>query len=579
MHDDACVRDEHCGTSLFSRSYRKLEHGGPTGFDWQQGQLRSRDQCGQICSHTIPQLRLHRARSLEPDRQGVLDGGVHGEEGVGYDFESGQSLGLHFSGAEAGNPADLHLGKRRYFAEAADNKSKARVGANCEAFDRAAESVVEEDLVDDEGEVVLGAEGLEAVTLGAGRSVAGWVVGVDQDDGSGSRGDAAFQFCKVDPPAEVGKERVGGEKNVIEVREEVEERIAGLGGEDGVAGVAEQAEEEAVGLAGAGGEHDVCGVDLRAVAQGITRDGCAGAQDAARVRVVPESGRLGEWGEQVGGIVEAADGWVGNCQVPHRKAAGATVADGTREVAFTRIPGGTGGKVVRHSSSVRSLYNRTVPDQPSSAPVAAVLFDYGVVLSGPPDPAAWARMQQITELSEGPFSAAYWAPRHDYDRGFLTGREFWRASARHAGIALTDVQLSELLDADNELWTQRNEPMIAWAARLQAAHTPTGILSNLGDAMTEGVLERQPWLAEFDVLVWSHVLKTAKPDPAIYRHAAEKLMLSPDRILFIDDRRDNYVAALDAGMQAVFYTTQPAFEVEMSERGWQALWSSGRLAK
>ena len=220
-------------------------------------------------------------------------------------------------------------------------------------------------------------------------------------------------------------------------------------------------------------------------------------------------------------------------------------------------------------------YNEPVPDR-SPAPIKAVLFDYGVVLSGPPDPAAWARMREITGLPEAEFHAAYWAPRHDYDRGFHTGRDYWLTAGQHAGLDLTDAQIAGLIDADNALWTQVNQPMVDWALRLQAAGTPTGVLSNLGDAMTEGVLARQPWLAGFDYLLWSHTLKLAKPEPEIYRHAALGLGFAPANILFIDDRAGNVAGGLASKMQAILYTTQSAFEEEMQSRGLGRLWQSGR---
>jgi len=210
-------------------------------------------------------------------------------------------------------------------------------------------------------------------------------------------------------------------------------------------------------------------------------------------------------------------------------------------------------------------------------PIAAVLFDYGVVLSGPPDPAAWARMLAITGLPDAKFRPAYWAPRHDYDRGFHTGPDYWRTAGHLAGLELTPDQVAALIDADNALWTQVNQPMVDWALRLQSAATPTGILSNLGDEMAAGVLARQPWLTGFDHLLWSHTLKLAKPEPAIYRHAAEGLGFAPENILFIDDREDNVAGGIAAGMQVILYTTQQAFEAEMESCGLADLWRAGRL--
>ena len=210
-----------------------------------------------------------------------------------------------------------------------------------------------------------------------------------------------------------------------------------------------------------------------------------------------------------------------------------------------------------------------------TAPVTAVLFDYGLVLSGLPHPGAWAKMLAITGLDETAFHAAYWAHRHDYDRGVHTGPGYWRAAGQHGGVTLTDAQVEALIAADNELWTQSNQPMIDFALRLQAAGTRTGILSNLGDSMMHGVLAAMPWLAGFDFLLWSHTLGLAKPEPAIYLRAAEGLRKSPAEILFIDDREENIAGGMAAGMQTIRYTSQAEFEREMEARGWGELYRTG----
>ena len=209
--------------------------------------------------------------------------------------------------------------------------------------------------------------------------------------------------------------------------------------------------------------------------------------------------------------------------------------------------------------------------------IEAVLFDYGLVLTGPPDPAAWARMREVTQLDEPAFHSAYWAPRHDYDRGAHTGAEYFRAAGLHAGLTLDPGQIAALLEADTQLWTQPNQPMIDFAARLQRAGTRTGILSNLGDEMTAGALARLPWLAQFDHCVWSHALGLAKPDPTIYAAAISGLRTAPDKILFIDDREDNLAGAKAAGLQTIRYLAHDAFVAEMQARGLGPLWTTGRV--
>jgi len=210
--------------------------------------------------------------------------------------------------------------------------------------------------------------------------------------------------------------------------------------------------------------------------------------------------------------------------------------------------------------------------------ISAVLFDYGMVLSGPAEPRAWARMLQITGLDEERFRAGYWAPRHEYDRGTYTGAEYWLQAGRHAGVELSAAQVAELIDADTALWTDVNRPMVDWAARLQKAGTRTGILSNLGDEMMLGVLDKMKWLEEFDHRVFSHTLKMAKPEVAIYRVAAEGLGVAPRQILFIDDRAENCEGGRAAGMQVIQYGEHDTFVLELERRGWGELWWTGRCA-
>lgn len=211
----------------------------------------------------------------------------------------------------------------------------------------------------------------------------------------------------------------------------------------------------------------------------------------------------------------------------------------------------------------------TAPSTHTSPAVQAVLFDYGLVLTGPAHPPAWERMKGLLQAEEEAFHAAYWRHRLDYDNGALTGRAYWQNVAEDLHTPQAD--LGGLLDADTNLWTQPNQPMIEWAASLQAAGVRTGILSNLGDALEVGVRERCPWLNAFHHLTFSHRLRTAKPDPAIYRHAATGLDLPPAHILFIDDREDNIAGALAAGMQAIRYLDHPSFVKSMHAAGFDWL--------
>ncbi|HEX9201999.1 MAG TPA: HAD family phosphatase [Acidobacteriaceae bacterium] len=219
--------------------------------------------------------------------------------------------------------------------------------------------------------------------------------------------------------------------------------------------------------------------------------------------------------------------------------------------------------------------NHTSAAASPASRINVVLFDYGMVLSAPPDPVAWAKMCSITGLDDDRLHASYWEFRHDYDRGALTGLAYWHAVAAHAGITLDDAQITALFLIDVDLWTQPNLPMVEWAGRLQRAGIRTAILSNIGDRIAEGIVAKLPWLSRFELCVWSHALFMAKPEPAIYVKTAEALNTPLANILFIDDRKENVEAAAALGVQAIHYTSHVSFDREMRACGLASLLDTG----
>jgi len=203
--------------------------------------------------------------------------------------------------------------------------------------------------------------------------------------------------------------------------------------------------------------------------------------------------------------------------------------------------------------------------------VKAVLFDYGKVLSGPEKIESWHGMRAVLGISDPEFREAYWKYRDDYDRGTLSGTEYWNQIARDLGFPLQESNLLELQKLDVEMWTDPNPPMIEWAHRLKQAGIRIGILSNIGDAMEQGVRAKFPWVEGFTHATWSHRLKMRKPEPEIYAAAAKGLGVAPAEVLFIDDREDNIAGAQAAGMQGVVYVRHVEFQREMERMGLAAL--------
>jgi putative hydrolase of the HAD superfamily len=200
----------------------------------------------------------------------------------------------------------------------------------------------------------------------------------------------------------------------------------------------------------------------------------------------------------------------------------------------------------------------------------AVVFDYGMVLTGPQDPEAHAALLRITGLPLERFETLYWADRHAYDEGKLTGIAFWEKLLREAQLNLALGTVDELNRLDARMWTTQNPVMLDWQLRLKQRGILTAILSNMGDNVLANMKREFDWLPRFDVLVWSFQLRMAKPDPAIYHHVLNELGTRPEETLFLDDKLVNVEAAQALGIKAIQFSTVDNLRADMKAAGLDA---------
>ncbi len=108
----------------------------------------------------------------------------------------------------------------------------------------------------------------------------------------------------------------------------------------------------------------------------------------------------------------------------------------------------------------------------------------------------------------------------------------------------------ELRAAFSEIFTPMPEH-IALAAMLRP-HYPLAIISNTNDAHIAYAEEKYTFFSLFHARIYSHQVKLAKPDPAIYRAALEALGgIDPLEALFIDDLEPNILGASKIGWQTI----------------------------
>lgn len=200
----------------------------------------------------------------------------------------------------------------------------------------------------------------------------------------------------------------------------------------------------------------------------------------------------------------------------------------------------------------------------------AVVFDFGMVLSGHPDAAAHAEMVRITGLTVDRFETLYWADRLDFDAGKLSGITFWQKLVHDAGLQLEPGAVEALSSLDALHWTTENPVMLAWQSKLKEHGLLTAILSNMGDTVLASVEREFDWVNRFDVLIWSFQLGMVKPDPAIYEYLLKKLGTKPEETLFLDDKQVNVDAARALGIRALEFSTVERLREDLIASGLDA---------
>jgi epoxide hydrolase-like predicted phosphatase len=107
------------------------------------------------------------------------------------------------------------------------------------------------------------------------------------------------------------------------------------------------------------------------------------------------------------------------------------------------------------------------------------------------------------------------------------------------------------------------QPEMVQAVRdLRGSGMKTGLISN---SWSTDHYDRELLLELFDVSVISAEVHLHKPQPEIYRLAAERLELSPEECLFVDDLKENCDGAEAVGMTAIRHRSAPETIARLAE--------------
>ncbi len=181
----------------------------------------------------------------------------------------------------------------------------------------------------------------------------------------------------------------------------------------------------------------------------------------------------------------------------------------------------------------------------------SIIFDYGGVLVTHQTDADQAKLAGLLGVTVEQFTELYWANRIEYDRGALTGPEYWMEMMRQSGATMDASVIDKLTDLDSASWMRFDEPMWDWIDHLRAAKKRVAILSNMPRDLGDELKTKTDRLGAFDQVTLSFDVHAVKPEPAIYEHCLAGLGSTPERTLFLDDRIENVQGAELLGIRAM----------------------------
>jgi putative hydrolase of the HAD superfamily len=181
--------------------------------------------------------------------------------------------------------------------------------------------------------------------------------------------------------------------------------------------------------------------------------------------------------------------------------------------------------------------------------ISAVCFDLGKVLLHFDWQLMLTRVAKKSPLSTTEMSRLLMGDPQilAYETGKITSAKFFSHLKKWLQYKGT---VKELRAAFSDIFTPLPEH-IALAAML-APHYPLAIISNTNEAHIVHAEATYSFFSLFRARIYSHQVKVAKPDRAIYQAALKALGgIDPLETLFIDDIEENVLGAVKLGWQTI----------------------------
>ena len=179
----------------------------------------------------------------------------------------------------------------------------------------------------------------------------------------------------------------------------------------------------------------------------------------------------------------------------------------------------------------------------------AVVFDYGKVISFPPDKGAWDEIAALAGLKWEDMEFPYKKHRGDFDRGRLNSSGFYRAILDDLNCKIDEKILKQMGELDLKSWININPETVRLMEDVKNAGLILAVLSNMPSDFLKFV-RTIPVLSLPHVGIYSCETGSIKPEEAIYLKLLSETGCRSEELVFFDDVPENVSKALDLGIEA-----------------------------
>jgi putative hydrolase of the HAD superfamily len=197
--------------------------------------------------------------------------------------------------------------------------------------------------------------------------------------------------------------------------------------------------------------------------------------------------------------------------------------------------------------------------------IKSVVFDYGKVICFPPPERAGEELARAAGMAPAVLEGLRWRYRDEWDRGALTGEEYYRKIIGEGGGR--PEAAAELVRLDMAGWTAVNPGTEDLMAGVKRAGLTLGVLSNMPREFLRMARRELAVFGLYDLGIFSCELGLVKPEAAIYRALIAALGCAPGEIAFFDDLPANVEAAAALGLGAFLWRGPEDARTALREKG------------